>query len=92
MELLNEATVLASAAVLVITELLKIVPIQFTSKYPAWVNGIVSVIASLVVVKPSLDPASLAEMAGTALVIAVVAALAYNQYTSKVVSLGSVRH
>lgn len=91
MELLTEATVLASAAVLIITELLKLVPVQFTSKYPAWVNGIVSIIAAVVVVKPNMNVADLAELAGSALVIAVVAALAYNQYTSKVVSLNSSR-
>lgn len=87
MELLNEATALSAAAVLIITELLKLVPVQFTSKYPAWVNAILSVIAAIVVVQPQLNVADMAGTAGTALFIAVVAAVSYNQFTSKVVRL-----
>lgn len=87
MELLNEATALSAAAVLVITELLKLVPVQFTSNYPAWVNAILSVIAAIVVVQPQLNVADMAGTAGTALFIAVVAAVSYNQFTSKVVRL-----
>ena len=87
MELINEATALAAAAVLVITELLKLVPVQFTSKYPAWVNGILSVIAAVVVVNPTFNLEDLTATAGTALFIAVVAALSYNQFTSKVINL-----
>lgn len=83
MELLNQATALAAAAVLVITELLKYVPVKFTTNYPAWVNGILSVIAALFVVQPQFNLADIAGTAGTALFIAVVAAVAYNQFTSK---------
>ena len=87
MELLTEATALSAAAVLIITELLKLVPVQFTSKYPAWVNAILSVIAAIVVVQPQLNLADVAGTLGTALFIAVVAAVSYNQFTSKVVRL-----
>ncbi|MES2367798.1 MAG: hypothetical protein V4563_18115 [Pseudomonadota bacterium] len=83
MELFTQATALAAAAVLVITELLKLVPVEFTSKYPAWVNAILSVIAAFIVVAPTLTFVSVAQTLGTALLIAVVAALAYNQFTSK---------
>ncbi len=83
MELFTQATVLASAAVLVITELLKLVPVAFTSKYPAWVNGILSVIAAVVVVAPTFTFVSIAQTLGTALLVAVTAAIAYNQFTSK---------
>ena len=83
MEFLTAATALAVTAVLLITELLKLVPIAFTSKYPAWVNGILSVIAAFVVVAPSFTFVSIAQTLGTALLIAVVAAIAYNQFTSK---------
>lgn len=83
MELFTQATALAAGAVLVITELLKLVPIEFTSKYPAWVNGILSIIAAFIVVAPTLTFVSVAQTLGTALLIAVVAALAYNQFTSK---------
>lgn len=83
MELFTQATALAAAAVLVITELLKLVPVSFTSKYPAWVNAILSVIAAFIVVAPTLTFVSVAQTLGTALLIAVVAAISYNQFTSK---------
>lgn len=83
MELFTQATALAAAAVLVITELLKLVPIAFTTKYPAWVNGILSVIAAVIVVAPTFTFVSVAQTLGTALLIAVVAAISYNQFTSK---------
>ena len=83
MELFTQATVLSAAAVLVITELLKLVPVAFTSKYPAWVNGILSVIAAVIVVAPTFTFVSVAQTLGTALLIAVVAAITYNQFTSK---------
>lgn len=76
------ATALAVTAVLVITELSKLIPVQFTTKYPAWVNGILSVIAAVVVVAPTFNLQDIASTLGTALFIAVVAAIAYNQYTS----------
>lgn len=83
MELFTQATALAAGAVLVLTELLKLVPVEFTSKYPAWVNAILSVIAAFIVVAPTFTFVSVAQTLGTALLIAVVAALAYNQFTSK---------
>lgn len=83
MELFTQATALAAAAVLVITELLKLVPVTFTSKYPAWVNGILSVIAAFIVVMPTFTFVSLAQTLGTALLIAVVAAISYNQFASR---------
>lgn len=88
MDLLVQSTVLAAAAVLVLTELLKVVPIQFTTKYPAWVNGILSVIAAVSVSNFSWDLSNLGMIATQALVIAVTAALAYNQFTSRLVNLG----
>lgn len=83
MELFTQATALAAATVLVITELLKYVPVQFTTKYPAWVNAILSVVAAFIVVHPALSFVSVAQTLGTALLIAVVAAISYNQFTSK---------
>lgn len=88
MELLTAATALAATAVLVLTELAKLVPVAFTSRYPAWVNGILSVIAAVIVVHPALNLNDLGATAATALLIAVVAAIAYNQFTSKLVNLG----
>lgn len=83
MEFFSTATALAVTAVLVLTELLKLVPVSFTSKYPAWVNGILSVVAAIIVVAPTFTFVSIAQTLGTALLIAVVAAIAYNQFTSK---------
>lgn len=83
MELFTQATALAVVAVVVLTELLKLVPVAFTSKYPAWVNGILSVIAAVIVVAPTFTFVSIAHLLGTALLIAVVAAITYNQFTSK---------
>lgn len=79
---LTAATALAVTAVLVITELAKLIPVSFTSRYPAWVNGILSVIAAVIVVSPQFDLNDIGKTIGTALFIAVVAAIAYNQYTS----------
>ena len=83
MELFTQATALSAGAVLLLTELLKLIPITFTSKYPAWVNGILSVIAAVLVVAPTFTFVSVAQTAGTALLIAVIAAISYNQFTSK---------
>ena len=80
---LASATALSVAAVLVITELLKLVPVAFTSKYPAWVNGIVSFVAALIVVKPDFTVTSVGHLLGQLLFVSVVAALAYNQWVSK---------
>jgi hypothetical protein len=80
---LASATALSVAAVLVLTELAKLVPVAFTTKYPAWVNGILSLIAALIVVKPSFTAHDLGLLLGQLLFVAVVAALAYNQWTSK---------
>lgn len=80
---LASATALSIAAVLVITELLKIVPVAFTSKYPAWVNGIVSFVAAVIVVQPSFTFVSVGHLLAQLLFVSVVAALAYNQWISK---------
>jgi hypothetical protein len=88
MELLTEATALAAAAVLVMTELLKLVPVRFTTDHAAWVNAGLSLVASVWVVQPSLALDDIGATLATALLIAVVAALSYNQFTSKVVNLG----
>lgn len=80
------ATALSVAAVLIITELLKLVPVAFTSKYPAWVNGIVSFVAAIIVVKPDLTFTSVGHLLAQLLFVSVVAALAYNQWVSRLKS------
>lgn len=89
MELLDQATALSALAVLIGTELLKLIPVEFTSTRAAWVNAILSVIASVLVVKPQLNLEDLAGTAASALLIGLVAALAYNQLTSKMVKLNT---
>ena len=83
MELFTAATAFSIAAVVVLTELLKLVPVRFTTAYPAWVNGILSVIAAAIVVAPTFTLVSVMSWLGLALMIAVVAAITYNQFTSK---------
>lgn len=80
---LASATALSVTAVLVITELLKLVPVAFTSKYPAWVNGIVSFVAAMIVVKPDFTLTSVGHLFGQLMLVSVVAALAYNQWVSR---------
>lgn len=86
MELLTQAFLVAPAVVVAITELLKVVPVRFTSKYPAWVNAIVSVVAAVLVISPSFNFGDVLGTIGLALYIAVVAAIAYNQFVSKLLN------
>lgn len=86
MDILAQAFLVAPAVVVAITELLKVVPAKFTSKYPAWVNGIVSVVAAVLVVSPSFNFSDILGTLGLALYIAVVAAIAYNQFVSKLLN------
>ena len=84
------ATALSIAAVLIITELLKLVPVAFTSKYPAWVNGIVSFVAAIIVVKPDFTFISVGHLLAQLLFVSVVAALAYNQWVSRLKSSSTI--
>lgn len=86
MEFFTAATALAVTSVLVLTELLKLVPVQFTSRYPAWVNGILSIIAACIIILPTFTFISIGQMLGEALFIAVVAAITYNQFASRLKS------
>lgn len=82
MEEFTTATALATTAVLVMTELAKAIPIEFTSKYPAWVNGILSVIATLMVSGFTFTFVGIGDFITRVLLVAVTAAIAYNQWTS----------
>ena len=78
------ADVATSAAIVtLLTSLIKAVPVAWTSKYPAWVNGILSVVAAVIVVSPGFTFVSIAETLLFAFSTAVLAGLAYNQFTSK---------
>lgn len=83
MEFFTAATALAVTGVVILTELLKLVPVQFTTRYPAWVNGILSIIAACIIVLPTFTFVSVGHTLGVALFIAVVAAITYNQFVSR---------
>lgn len=48
-EILTQMLALSATAVIIVTQLLKAVPIPLTQKYPAVVNAILSVVASVIV-------------------------------------------
>lgn len=73
----------AATVVLLLTQVAKLIPIAFTSNYPAWVNAILSVIAASIIILPTFTFVSIAQVLGEALFIAVVAAVAYNQFFSR---------
>ena len=78
----TSAIALASVVVLTMTELAKLIPVSFTTKYPAWVNGILSVIATLIVSGFSFTFVGIGDFIVRVLLVAVTAAVAYNQWTS----------
>lgn len=85
MDFLSTSALLASGAVLLVQEILKlkIVPLTFANKYPVPTNIILSVIASIVIVhlKWSMHDVGtdLAQLGS----VAVVAAIAYNMLLAK---------
>lgn len=80
MEFLNQSAVVASAAVVLVHQILKlkIVPLSFANRYPVPTNIILSVIATIFVVNPHVG-ASVTDWLIQAGTIAVTAAIAYNQ-------------
>lgn len=78
------ALVASSALVVtILTELVKAIPVAWTTKYPAWVNGILSVVASFIVLTPDFTFVSIGQTVVFAFTVAVLAGFSYNQYTSK---------
>ena len=75
---------LVAPVVVIMTELAKAVPVAFTTKYPAWVNGIISLIAALITNFPAFTFQSVGETLVQAFFTAVLAGAAYNQYVKKV--------
>ena len=75
---------LVAPVVVIMTELAKAVPVAFTTKYPAWVNGIISLIAALITNFPVFTFQSVGETLIQAFFTAVLAGAAYNQYVKKV--------
>ena len=85
MEYLSELTVVAATVVLFVTEAIKHVPVYWTSKYAVWVNILLSFIGSVVVYgMPTFT--NWLDFITQWLVIAVIAALAYNQIVKPAVT------
>lgn len=84
MEKVAETIALVAPVVVIMTELAKAVPVAFTTNYPAWVAGILSLIAALITNFPSLNFTSVGETLVQAFFTAVLAGAAYNQYVKKV--------
>lgn len=87
MEYLNELVLVASTIVVFATEAIKHVPAEWTTRYAVWVNIALSFIGALVVQGlPTFT--SWVEFGVQWLVIAVVAAIAYNQLVKPAVTRG----
>lgn len=85
MEYLNELVLVASTVVVFVTEAVKHVPVEWTTKYSVWVNIALSFIGAVVVqgLPTFTDWVSFVIQW---LVIAVVAAIAYNQLVKPAVT------
>ncbi|WP_298585116.1 hypothetical protein [uncultured Kocuria sp.] len=77
-DLVTAATVAASGAVVVVTQLLKHVPVEWTSRYPLYINIALSLIGTVVTTGlPSFD--NWAAFVVQWLVIALAAAITYTK-------------
>lgn len=89
MDILSQATILAGGAVLLVQQILKlnIIPIAFANRYPVPTNLVLSLIATAVGVLPAAHIvwawANLAVILRTFGLVAVGAAIAYNQLIGK---------
>lgn len=85
MEFLSAAAISASAAVLLVQEILKlqVVPGTFANRWPVPTNIILSIIATLFIVPVDWSLDNLPHLAMQIGVVAVVAAIAYNQLIAK---------
>lgn len=84
MELVATTIALVAPVIVIMTELAKAVPVQFTTKYPAWVAGILSLISALITNFPAFTFTSIGETLVQTFFTAVLAGAAYNQYVKKV--------
>ncbi|WP_241473757.1 hypothetical protein [Mycolicibacterium neoaurum] len=81
MEYLSTAALTAAGAVVLVQEILKlnIVPGTFANRWPVPTNIILSIIATIVVVRPVWDVNNLPALIAQIGTVAVVAAITYNQ-------------
>lgn len=86
MEFLNQATLLAAGAVLLVQQVLKlkVVPVSFANKYPVFTNFGLSIVAAVVAVWQTVEFSAMDTWDWLVLVgtISVVAAIAYNMTLS----------
>lgn len=86
MEFFTTVTGLAALAVLAVHQILKLnaIPVAFANKYPVPTNILLSIVASVIVVwQTAIDPDGFKEWLGLVTIIAVVAAIVYNQLIGK---------
>lgn len=82
LEFLQQATAISAGAVLLVHEALKLMPLSFTNfanKFPVPTNIVLSVLATIFIVKPTWSWDNMQDIAVTIGLIAVGAALAFNQ-------------
>lgn len=89
---LTQLTALSALAVVAVEEILKlkVVPLQFANKYPVVVNVLLSILASIFVVKADWSFANWRGVLLNVATIAVVAAVTYNQLVGKSAELKSM--
>ena len=83
MEFLTAAALVAGTVVLFVTQALKYVPVEFTTRYPVWVNIILSFIGTIVIKGVPVLGVNIWEFVVQWLVVAVIAAIAYTQLGKK---------
>lgn len=85
MEFLTNAALVASGVVLLVQEILKlqIVPLAFANRYPVQTNVLLSIVATLFLVPVEWSLDNLGHLAVQIGVVAVTAAIAYNQLLKK---------
>ena len=85
MDFLSTAALTAAGVVLLVQQILKlnIVPLAFANRYPVPTNIILSIIATVFIVKPSFSASNWVADALQVGVVGVTAAIAYNQLIGK---------
>jgi hypothetical protein len=85
MEFLSGAALSAAGVVLLVQEILKlqVVPGSFANRWPVPTNIVLSLVATIAIVRPTFTPDNLPAVAVQVGTIAVIAAIAYNQLISK---------
>lgn len=91
-QFLTEAAVQAAAAVLLVQTILrlKVVPLAFANRHPVPTNIVLSLIATIGIVRPALVFTNWVDLVLQVAVIAVISALTYNQLLGRSKELQAV--